>query len=245
MFHNLGGRAAFDDVEVQLIRWDRDDPASNELAHALLRVTVTGSDPARSGRAFAAKVIELGLATVPGLAAPPGGGFSSSGTTIHWPALIASRRVRERVHLGGETVDVAPAQALGLAPHTAAPAPAPALPPAPSHDLIDIPFGRLFGTRSGDKGGDANVGVWARSDLGFAFLSALLTLEEFKRLLPDMAGFEIARFDLPNIRALNFVIRGVLAPGAAANARLDRQAKTLGDYLGAKIIRAPRELVQP
>ena len=56
----------FDDVDVQLIRSDHEDPESNEVAHAALRVTITHHDPSLFGRLFAAKVTELGLAGIPG-----------------------------------------------------------------------------------------------------------------------------------------------------------------------------------
>ena len=65
VFHNLGGREQFDDVDVQLIRSDHEDPESNEVAHAALRVTITHHDPSLFGRLFAAKVTELGLAGIP------------------------------------------------------------------------------------------------------------------------------------------------------------------------------------
>ena len=106
-----------------------------------------------------------------------------------------------------------------------------------------IPFGRLFGTRSGDKGGNANCGVWARSDDAYGFLNDYLTVEEFKRLLPDMAPFEVERYDMPNLRAMNFYIKGILGTGAVSNNRLDKQAKSLGEYLRAKHIEAPASLV--
>ena len=81
------------------------------------------------------------------------------------------------------------------------------------------PLGALFGARSGDKGGNANLGVWARSDAAYAWLAAFLTVERLKQLLPEAAPLEVRRFELPNLRALNFVVvgparrgRGVLAP---------------------------------
>ena len=44
IFHNLGGQDQFDDVDIQLIRMDHDNPESNEVAHAALRITVTTDD---------------------------------------------------------------------------------------------------------------------------------------------------------------------------------------------------------
>lgn len=228
LFWNLGGRERFDEVDVQLIRSDHEDPSVNEAAHASLRVTLVSRNPKRLGRLVAAKAIELGLATIPGNTGRGAGGFTGAQTIVHWPALIDSRRVCERLHLDGETIEVTPTQRLGLeeihAQRGAAPIPAP-----PAGPLKRIPFGRLYGTRSGDKGGSANCGVWARSAASYGFLHAYLTVERLKSLLPDMAPYRIERFEFPNLRALNFVIHGVPGEGASANHRIDRQAKSLGD----------------
>jgi hypothetical protein len=116
--------------------------------------------------------------------------------------------------------------------------------PAPSGPLRKIPFGRLFGTRSGDKGGNANCGVWALTDEAYSFLYDYLTVEEFKRLAPDFGQYEVERYDMPNLRAMNFYIKGVLGTGAASNHRIDKQAKTLGEYLRAKHIEVPESLAQ-
>jgi hypothetical protein len=108
---------------------------------------------------------------------------------------------------------------------------------------VRVPFGRLFGARSGDKGGNANLGVWAREDAGWSFLQRWLTVERLVALCADFAPFPIERHELANLRALNFVIRGLLGEGVAASARIDPQAKTLGEYVRAKLIDAPRALV--
>jgi hypothetical protein len=243
VFHNLGGREQFDDVDVQLIRSDKDDPATNEEAHAALRVTVTTRDPKKVGRLFSARITELGLANIPGNTGRGGGGFAGTPSLIHWPALIDSKLLTERVHLDGDVREVLPTQRLNLPEIDYQQVPV-TLAPAPRGEPTRIHFGRLFGTRSGDKGGDANCGVWARTDLAYSFLHEYLTVDEFKRLLPDMARYPIERHDLPNLRALNFYIRGLLGEGAAANHRIDKQAKSLGEYLRARIITVPAALVE-
>ena len=241
IFHNLGGREQFDDVDIQLIRSDHEDPVENEAAHAILRITVTTSDPQKVGRLFDAKIIELALAGIPGNAGRGGGGFSGGRVTVHWPATIDSQLLTERVHCGGVTTEVLPTQRLGLEEIYYQQLPVD-IGPAPAGSTVTLPFGRLFGTRSGDKGGNANCGVWARSDESYAFLHDFLTVDEFKRLLPDMAQYEIERYDMPNLRALNFYIKGVLGTGAASNHRIDKQAKSLGEYLRAKHIEVPQAL---
>jgi hypothetical protein len=106
-------------------------------------------------------------------------------------------------------------------------------------------LGDVFGARSGDKGGNANVGVWARSDAAFAWLAAELTAERFTQLLPETAGCELRRHVLPNLRAVNFVVVGLLGEGALASTRLDPQAKGLGEFLRSRMVELPESLVLP
>jgi hypothetical protein len=68
-------------------------------------------------------------------------------------------------------------------------------------------------------------------------------VEEFKRLAPDFGQFEVERYDMPNLKAMNFYIKGVLGTGAASNHRIDKQAKSLGEYLRAKYIDVPEALI--
>ena len=242
MFHNIGGMEQFDDVDIQLVRTDKEDPDHNEEAHAILRVIVTTDDPKKVGRLLSAKVIELGLAAIPGNAGLGRTGFNGAPAIIHWPALVDSGRLTERVHIDGDDTNVLPTQRLDLEEIYYQQTPV-NIPPRPAGATARIPFGRLFGTRSGDKGGNANCGVWARSDDAYGFLYDYLTVEEFKRLLPDMAPYEVERHDMPNLKAMNFYIKGILGTGAVSNNRLDKQAKSLGEYLRAKHIEAPEQLV--
>lgn len=104
-----------------------------------------------------------------------------------------------------------------------------------------VPLGTLFGARSGDKGGDANIGVWARSDEAYAWLRATLTEDLLKTLLPEVR--EVSRHELPNLRALNFVVRGILGDGVAAGTRFDPQGKALGEWLRSRVVDIPDELL--
>ncbi|NNL49109.1 MAG: hypothetical protein HKO76_12180 [Acidimicrobiia bacterium] len=105
-------------------------------------------------------------------------------------------------------------------------------------------MGRLIGTRSGDKGGDANLGVYARSDDGFFWIDSFLSVERFRELLPETSELPIDRYALPNLRALNFVIHGLLDEGVAASTRIDAQAKSLGEWLRARIVEIPQALLE-
>ncbi|WP_425264424.1 AtuA-related protein, partial [Streptomyces atriruber] len=105
------------------------------------------------------------------------------------------------------------------------------------------PLGLVAGARSGDKGGDANVGVWVRSDDAWRWLAHELTVERLRELLPEAADLRVSRHDLPNLRALNFVVEGLLGEGVAAQARFDPQAKGLGEWLRARHLDIPEVLL--
>jgi hypothetical protein len=108
---------------------------------------------------------------------------------------------------------------------------------------VRAPLGAIFGARSGDKGGDANVGVWGRTDAAYDWLARNLTVERFKELVPEAASLQVDRYELPNLLAVNFVVRGLLGEGVAASTRPDPQAKSLGEYLRAQEVDLPASLL--
>ena len=121
----------------------------------------------------------------------------------------------------------------------------PALPSVPERPARAAPLGTIFGARSGDKGGNANVGIWARDDLGYAWLASYLTVERFRELIGEAALLEVRRSELPNLKALNFVVVGLLGEGVAASTRFDPQAKSLGEYLRSRVVELPEALRAP
>ena len=244
LFRALGGKENFSGVDVQLIRSDREDPDHNDLAFARLRISVMDPDTQKAGKFFSAKVVELALASIPGftLTGPPGPGRPA---IRHWPALVGADKITQTVTVADRIIEIPPAPE---AEDVVAVPKVPALPEKIAFDtenMREIPLGRLFATRSGDKGGNANLGVWAGEDLSYRFLCHYLTCGQLKTLLPDMGPYEIERYDLPNLRAVNFYIKGVLGHGVAASVRSDPQAKTLGEYLRAKLIEVPASVIQP
>jgi hypothetical protein len=112
----------------------------------------------------------------------------------------------------------------------------------PARETVRVPLGLICGARSGDKGGNANVGVWARTDAGHAWLRSYLTTERFRQLLPEAAELPIERYELPSLRAVNFVIVGLLGDGVASSTRPDPQAKGLGEYVRSRYVDLPAEL---
>jgi hypothetical protein len=115
---------------------------------------------------------------------------------------------------------------------------------APGGPTTPVALGRLFGARSGDKGGNANVGVFARSDASWAWLDAYLSVDELRRLLPETASLVVDRHRLANLRSLNFVIHDLLEEGVAASTRQDAQAKGLGEWLRSRVVDVPTALLE-
>lgn len=241
LFDLLGGEDRFDATDVRLIRWDRPDAETNEQATAHLRVTVKDRDARKVGRAFSNTTMELALGGYAGFhtTTPPS---SETEYGIYWPAVVPRELVTHTVVLpGGERRAVAdPPVAGGPAPALAAAVPDVAVPDGPT---VRAPLGAVCGARSGDKGGNANVGVWARDDASYAWLRHTLTPEVFTMLVPEAAGLTVRRHELANLRALNFVVVGILGEGVASSTRPDPQAKGLGEYLRSRCLDIPASLL--
>ena len=223
-----------------LARTDRPDAPTEEQASALLRLVVRDRDRTVAGRAVSGAAIELALAGYPGfhVTAPPA---DASPYGVFEAMHISPAAVDHAVVLpDGRRLSIAPpALTLPLEPVAA-----PLLPePLPAGPTRRAPLGLVAGARSGDKGGDANVGVWARTDDAWRWLAHTLTAELLRELLPEAAALTITRHMLPNLRAVNFVIEGLLGEGVGAQARFDPQAKALGEWLRARHVDIPEVLL--
>ncbi|MET0197004.1 MAG: acyclic terpene utilization AtuA family protein [Rhodococcus fascians] len=228
------------ELEWTLVRTDKPDAPTEETASALLRCVARDSDPNIVGRQFSSVAVELALASYPGfsLTAPPGHGAPFG---VFTAGYVDAGEVPHTVTLAdGTRVDIPPATDTEVLE----PLPEPELPPKrPGESTITVPLGTVAAARSGDKGGNANVGVWVRSDDEFAWLAHALTVEELKSLLPEAADLTVTRHVLPHLKALNFVIEGILGQGVASQARFDPQAKGLGEWLRSRHIAIPETLV--
>lgn len=235
----LGGRDQFAEASVRLTRHDRPDPSTNDAAFAFLQVTVKDPDAAKVGRAFSNKAVEMALSNYPGffVTTPP---TEASPFGVYWPALIPSELIEQRVHIGGEVI---PVPAISLPGPSEAVVPAVPLPPPPGGPTERLPLGTICGARSGDKGGDANVGLWVRNAAAYAWLEQYLTADRFKDLVRDAAMLDVERHALPNLLSLNFIVHGLLGDGVAASTRSDPQAKSFGEYVRAKVVDIPRSLL--
>ncbi|MDX2932929.1 acyclic terpene utilization AtuA family protein [Streptomyces ipomoeae] len=225
----------------ELARTDHPDAPTEETASALLRLVVRDPDPNTVGRALSGAAVELALASYPGfhVLAPPGKGTPYG--------------VFEAIHTGQGAVD-----------HTAVLHDGRRLPVSPAHDTLVLdavpepplpeplptglptrraPLGLVVGARSGDKGGDANIGLWARTDDAWRWLAHTLTVDRIRELLPETAELPVTRHILPNLRALNFTVEGILGEGVASQHRFDPQAKALGEWLRSRHLDIPEILL--
>jgi hypothetical protein len=223
-----------------LARLDRPDAETEEQASAILRCVVRDPDPKKVGRAFSSVAVELALASYPGctFTTMPGNGAPYG---VFTAGYVDAQQVPHIAVLPNHTrVYVAPAtDTLELA--EVAP---PSLPePLPPSETVRVPLGTIAATRSGDKGGNANIGVWVRTEEHWRWLAHALTIEEVRRMLPETAELPITRHVLPRLRAVNFVIEGILGQGVAYNARFDPQAKGLGEWLRSRHIDIPTALI--
>ena len=222
-----------------LARTDHPDAATEQEASALLQVTIKTPDQQRA-KALSRAAVELALASYPGftVTAPPSDGAPFG---IYTAGHVDAKLVDHVAVLpDGTRVPIQPAASFGP-DETFVEIAAPAA--ADPGRTARVPLGRLVGARSGDKGGDANLGVWARSDRAYPWLAGYLTAGRLARLLPEAAGLPVERQLLPNLRAVNFVIRGLLGDGVAASTRFDPQAKALGELLRSRHADVPEELL--
>jgi hypothetical protein len=222
----------------------RPDAPTEAEASVLLRCQALDPSADVVGRAFSGAAVELALAGYPGfhLTAPPGSG---SPYGVYTAAFVPQTEAPHVAVLpDGTRVDIPPPTAT-----------------APGLSVPKVPAdGRTFGTespgatrraprgvvaraRSGDKGGTANVGLWTRTDDAFAWLAATLTPDRVRELLPEAADLPVTVHGLPNLRAVNVVIDGLLGRGVAASTRFDPQGKAVGEWLRGRALDVPEVLL--
>jgi hypothetical protein len=237
--------AAFTDRRPAEVRWtlartERPNAPTEEQASALLRLVVRDADARLVGRAVSSAAVELALAGYPGfhVTAPPA---DASPYGVFEAEYVSAAEVEHAAVLpDGRRVPVRPP----VVTRTLEPFPEPELPPCEvTGPTRHAPLGLVAGARSGDKGGDANIGVWARTDESWPWLVQALTVEKLRELLPETAGLPVTRHVLPNLRAVNFVVEGLLGEGVGAQARFDPQAKAVGEWLRSRHLDIPVALI--
>ena len=218
---------------------------------SLLTLAARDLDEKKLSRGFWNAAVEMALASYPGFHFVSSSRAASE-VTVYWPALVDRRYVEEKVvwtdSEGHEHEEP-------LASTSSRPDPEVALraiQPVPVDDEFyraaalgadaafvraievesaRVQLGAFLGGRSGDKGGNCNVGIWARSVAGYRWLLDHLDAEWLRRSYPEAAELVIDRYELPGLLAVNFVVRGLLGEGVSASLRPDPQAKMVAEEL--------------
>ncbi|MDN3355907.1 acyclic terpene utilization AtuA family protein [Actinomadura sp. DC4] len=234
----LDGDSGISDLRFTRIGTPAEDPADQMAGSSLLHVSVDG-EQASAGRAFSSLCVELALSSYPGIY---GMGVPGSGGPygVYWPTLVPQELLDHTVvHPDGRHETVPPPP---TAPYEGD-APAGPAEPYDAGETVDGPLGRLVHARSGDKGGNANVGLWVADPDAWPWLRATMTTDLLRALLPETAELAVDRYELPNLRAVNFVVRGLLDGGATEARRFDKQAKALGEWVRARHVPLPVRLL--
>jgi hypothetical protein len=233
-------------LRAESVTWTRTatpppDADTEEGASCLLRCTVMDPSPDPVGRAFTSEAVELALGSYPGftMTAPPG---PPTPYGVYRPEYVDRTAVTHTVvHADGSREVVPDPTVFGEVPPDAGRRPSPY--PAPADALNRrMPLGSFVHARSGDKGGDANLGLWVvhdgseKYDARVTWLTKLITAKKIRELVPEAADLEIEVFVLPNLGAVNVLIRGLLGRGVAASTRFDPQAKGLGEWVRSRIV---------
>ncbi|WP_207840433.1 acyclic terpene utilization AtuA family protein [Williamsia soli] len=230
------------DLAWTLTRLDQPDAPTEQQASALLQCIAKDSDPKVVGRQFPSAAVELALASYPGftMTAPPGQGAPFA---VFEAGYVPASAVTHTVHLADGTEQVIAPSPLATSeiPESITERTTPDMTASSWGPTRVAPLGEIAGARSGDKGGNANVGVWVRDAGHYDWLAATLTVEAFKHLIPEAAELTVHRHELPNLLAVNFVIEGILGRGVADNVRFDPQAKGLGEWLRSRHVAIPVE----
>lgn len=228
------------ELEWTLARTDTADADTEQAASALLTCVVRDPDQDTVGRRFTSAAVELALGSYPGFhtTTPPGDGqvygvftpgYVPAGEVQH--VAVRPDGTRTAIPAAAETLELADAEI-------------PALPePLVAGSTRRLPLGTIAGARSGDKGGAANIGVWVRTADQWRWLAHHLTADALRELLPETKELAVTRHLLPKLRAVNFVIEGILGKGVAYNARFDPQAKGLGEWLRGRHVDIPEEIL--
>jgi hypothetical protein len=226
------------------------DADTEEGASTLLRCTVQDASPEAVGRAFSAAAVELALASYPGftMTAPPGNGTPFG---VFRAEYVDRSLVTHTVHHADGRTDV-----VAVDPAVWSPTARNSTPDLqfvtnrkPGGPTRRAPLGTFVHARSGDKGGDANLGFWvahdgsASYDARVAWLLSLVTADFVRDLLPEAKALEIEVFALPNLGGVNVVLHELLGRGVAASTRFDPQAKGLGEWARSRHVEIPEPLL--
>lgn len=224
------------------------DADTEEGASCLLRCTVMDPKPDPVGKAFTGPAVELALSSYPGftMTGPPA---VPTPYGIYRPEYVDRSAVTHTVvHHDGTREVIADPTELGEVDPTTGLRPSPY--PAPQDSVNRrMPLGTFVHARSGDKGGDANLGLWVANDgspkhaARVTWLSKLITPRKIRELVPEARDLDVDVYLLPNLGGVNVLIHGLLGAGVAASTRFDPQAKGLGEWVRSRTVHIQEDLL--
>ena len=230
------------ELEWTLARTDHPDADTEETGQRAAALRGARPRPANVGRQFSSAAVELALASYPGFTttAPPGDGQVYG---VFTPGYVDAAAVPHvAVHADGTRTDIpAAADTRELAPV-----------PTVRRCREPLPVRRKpVGYRSAPSPARAAAtraatptsGCGCAPDEQWRWLAHTLTVDKLREMLPETADLPVTRYLLPNLRAVNFVIEGILGQGVAYQARFDPQAKGLGEWLRSRHIDIPEALL--
>jgi Acyclic terpene utilisation family protein AtuA len=228
---------------VELVRYGSvvEDPRSQWETTVPVRIVATARDVAAL-RDFRIRYLGLGLSSIPGFYVEDGVPNTPTPRIEYWPGLLPQEVLRPEVVLpGGRRVAVGPVPATAVfagQPRHAEPGPY-----EPGGPTTRAPLGLVAYARTGDKAGNSNLGIWAATPAAWPWLRALLSTEELRRLLPEAKDLDIVRHEFPLLHAVHFVLPGLLGTSASANLRVDALGKAVGEFVRARHVDIPSELL--
>ncbi|NDK90002.1 DUF1446 domain-containing protein [Gordonia desulfuricans] len=232
------------DVDLTPIGTAADDPESQWAATVALRVMATSDDAETLASAHVGAALgSLYLQGIPGYFHDGAAGLHSAPQPRidYWPGLLDQTALGHRAVFADGNSLPAPV------PTTAPVVPQPNHPEpheAPLSDRVTrVPLGTVVHARSGDKGGNSNVGVWTPDPRAWLWLRRFLTTDEVRRLLPEAKDLDIIRHEFPDLRAIHFVFKGLLGTGGSSNLRIDQVGKAIGEYLRSRQVLIPDDLL--
>ena len=241
---HLTAEAKIDQLVFTQIGTSAANPCTQGEATVTLRIMATARDrhalaPAR----FSSKIYSLYTSSIPGFFHDTGAFrvTEPSPRTEYWPALLPMSELRHRAVLDdGRVIVIEPPSESTLPYQPTHPEPASI---APMGRTRALPLGAIAYARSGDKGGNSNLGVWVADDRAWPWLRQTLSSDMLRKLIPEWDGHDIVRHEFPHLRAVHFIVRGLLGNGGSSNLRFDQVGKAVGEYVLAKTVEIPVALI--
>jgi hypothetical protein len=232
-----------DELDVTRLGTAAADPDGQWAATVPVRIMGASRERAPLAR-FAAAISGLFLCSIPGFYLDSGAGQPTSPRprVDYWPALLPMSAVPHTAVMDdGRRVEIAPPSVTETPSQPVHPEPT--APPVAPGSTRRGPLGTLAHARSGDKGGNSNVGIWVPDERAWPWLRDTLSTDELKRLIPETKDLDVVRHAFPHLRAVHFVLRGLLGTGGSSNLRVDPIGKAIGEYIRARHVDIPADLL--